>query len=238
MGLEIYYDLHAPTHWLPKRVREIVEEIHDFALTLGFAEVDAVRRNDQEAPKTMVLKEPHDAASPPTVESTEGWSFRTWPGRGCETALFGLCRFPGAIAVNGVEIPTGWGEGWHYHTGCKTQYADRVSREHFLMCHHGVIAILDAFRARDIEVNVRDGSGYWEHRDDTELAKQLDEWNRIVAAVAGAIKDAADELDGVVSPIFSAPDFERMEAEGREDIRRKRQTTEDTPGKGRNRGSS
>ncbi len=50
MGLELYYDLHVPAPWPPERVREIVEEIHKFAFTLGFAEVDPVRLNDPEAP--------------------------------------------------------------------------------------------------------------------------------------------------------------------------------------------
>jgi len=228
MGLEIFYDLHAPANWPNGRVQDIVERVRDFALTLGFAEVDSVLPNNPDAPKTLVIKDPSDAVLPPSVDSTEGWSFRTWPGEGCETALFGLCRFPGNVAVNEVETPTGWGEGWHYHTWCKTQYADRVSREHFLKCHQGVIAILDAFRAEGVEVNVRDGSGYWEHRDDTKLVKQLDDWNRTVAAVAGAIKDAADGSHGtVVSPIFSAPDFERMEAQGHEVIHRNRKKATD-----------
>lgn len=66
-----------------------------------------------------------------------------------------------------------------------------ISREHFAKCHHGVIAILDALRGRGAEVNVRDGSGYWEHRDNAEPARRLNEWNEIVAAVIGAIKDIA-----------------------------------------------
>lgn len=226
MGLEICYDLHAPAFWPDERVREVVEQIHEFALTLGFAEADPVRPNDPKNPRTLVVKESEGAGALPSVQATEGWYFRTWPGKGCETAFFGLCRFRGTVVVDGVEIPTGWGEGWHFHTCCKTQYADRVSREHFMKCHLGVIAILDAFRTNGAEVNVRDGSGYWEHRNDGELAKQLDEWNGIVAAVAGAIKDAADGCEGrVVAPILNAPDFEHLEAQGHEVIQRKRQKT-------------
>jgi hypothetical protein len=189
MGLEIFYDLHAPADWPNARVQDVVEKVHDLSLVLGFAEVDPVLPNDPDESKTLLVKDASDVALLlPRVSSTEGWFFRAWPGEGCETALFGLCYFPRIVTVNGVEMATGWGEGWHFHTWCKTQYADRVSREHFLKCHRGVIAILDAFHANGVEVNARDGSGYWEHRDDAKLLEQLDDWNRIVAATAGATR--------------------------------------------------
>jgi len=129
MGLEIFYELHAPAHWSNGRVQDIVEQVHDFALRLGFAEVDSVLANDPDAPETLLIKDTSDAALPPSVNSTEGWFFRTWPGEGCESAFFGLCRFPGTVAVNGVETPTGWGEGWHYHNYAKREDLEiRTSR--------------------------------------------------------------------------------------------------------------
>ena len=99
MGLEIFYDLHAPAHWSTGRVEDIVEQVHDFALMLGFAEVDSVLPNNPDAPETLLIKDTSDAALPPSVNSTEGWFFRTWPGEGCETAFVGLCRFPGKGSV-------------------------------------------------------------------------------------------------------------------------------------------
>lgn len=74
-----------------------------------------------------------------------------------------------------------------------------------------------------VEVNVRDGSDYWIHRDVAELERRPEEWNRVVATVAGAFKDAADDLPGrVVSPIFTGSDFERLEFEGQAMRRRVR----------------
>ncbi len=223
MGLEIFCDLHAPADWHRDRVLAAIEVAHQTAVGLDFAEVDPIVPNLQDCPETISVQDAPDSLHGLRAKAEDGWIFRTWPGEGCETALFGLCRFPGTVMAGDRLIPTGWGEGWHHHTWCKTQYADRISRGHFLKCHLGIIAILDAFRSAGIEVNVRDGSGFWDHRDQDELIRQLDEWNGTVAAVAGAFKDALDQSAGrVVSPIFSAPDFEHLEAQGHETLRRKR----------------
>ena len=51
----------------------------------------------------------------------------------------------------------------------------------------------------------------------------MEEWNRTVAAFTGAIKDAMGEAgENVMSPILANPDFERLEAEGREMLRARR----------------
>ena len=39
MGLDIFYDLHAPKHWSNDEVRSVVERARKFATTLGFAKV-------------------------------------------------------------------------------------------------------------------------------------------------------------------------------------------------------
>ncbi len=213
MGLEIYYDLHAPAHWTAAQVRTALEAARERALEQGFAEVDEFTEN---APTTLSLKDPPDEGPFLHTTSSIGWQFRTWPGEGCETAFFGLSWFPAAfVAHDGRTVESGWGEGWHYHTGCKTQYADCVSREHFLRCHCGVVAVLDACREAGLETNVRDVSEYWQHRDLAKLHGEIDSWNRTVAAFAGAFKDAMEGAPGdVVAPIFAKSDFEHLEAEG------------------------
>jgi hypothetical protein len=157
------------------------------------------------------------------VDAESGWFFRTWPGERCETAFFGLCRFPGCIVKDGLSIGTGYGKGWHYHTWCKTQYADVVSRAHFLKCHLGVIQILDCLKRSGLVVNVRDGGDYWRSRKLERLIKRLEEMHCAVAALAGAVKDAAESLPGsIVAPITAHKSFERLEAKGVEVMRRKR----------------
>ena len=217
MGLEIFYDLHAPATWSAARVRQTVEAARRRALTLGFAEVDEVERNDATKPETMCVRRlPEDFSRPYlTAEAEDGWFFRTWPGERCETAFFGLCRFPARVEVDGGSVAFGWGPGWHFHTWCKTQYADLVSREHFLKCHLGVIAVLDFFRDRGCRVHVRDGGDYWKSRRVDRLASRLQRMHAVVAAVTGGLKDAGEGVAGqFVAPITGHPQFEHLEAQG------------------------
>lgn len=75
-----------------------------------------------------------------------------------------------------------------------------------------MIALLDAAAALGIEVAVRDDSGYSEHRDETRLLASVDEWNRLVARLAGSLGDAFNSAGlRAGSPIFRHPDFERLE---------------------------
>lgn len=222
MGLEIFYDLHTPATWDRTKVRSAVLAARRHAMTLGFKEVNPVKRNDPARPRTMgVRRLPKDLYV--TADAEDGWFFRTWPGEGCETAIFGLCRFPAHVKVEGRSIAFGWGAGWHFHDGCKTQYADLVSRAHFLKCHLGIISILDFFRAEGCVVRVRDGGDFWKSRRVERLTRRLEEMHAAVAAVAGVFKDAADGLPGaVIAPITMRADFERLEARGRAQLGRRR----------------
>lgn len=215
MGLEIFYDLHAPASWNASKVRRVVEAARKHALTLGFAEVNEVIRNDPKHPRTMGVKRPPKDADFVRAEAIDGWFFRSWPGERCETAIFGLCKFPPRVSVGDRSVAFGWGDGWHFHTWCKTQYAEMVSRAHFLKCHLGVIWVLDFFRSEGCRVAVRDGGDYWKSRRIERLIKRLEEMHARVAAVAGAFKDASEGSGGqVVSPIVEHPRFEKLEAEG------------------------
>ena len=222
MGLEIYYDLHAPASWRTTRVRRVLDETRAFAAELGFSEVGEVVAMDAAAPDSIGMKDPPEGKWP-RAKAIEGWEFRTWPGEGCETAYFGLSRFPPTVELDGDLVPHGWGPGWHYHTWCKTQYADRHGREHFLRCHCGVASVLRHLAEAGCEVNARDGGGYWPTRDLAALKTQIEGWNRTVATFAGRLKDAAgDEHEGkITAPIFERADFERLEAEGEAELRRK-----------------
>ena len=223
MGLEIFYDIHAPDDWSSGRIRSVLSKARDVALGLGFAEVGKVEPNDPDCPKSICLKHCPKQYSYLAVDAESGWFFRTWPGERCETAFFGLCRFPGCIVKDGLSIGTGYGKGWHYHTWCKTQYADVVSRAHFLKCHLGIIQILDCLKRSGLVVNVRDGGDYWKSRKLERLIKRLEDMHCAVAAVAGAVKDAAESLPGaVVAPITAHKNFERLEAKGVEVMRRRR----------------
>jgi hypothetical protein len=68
-----------------------------------------------------------------------------------------------------------------------------------------------------ITCDVSDETGYWENRNIEELARIIRQHNVLIAALTGKIKDDLAE-EGIVSQssIFDYPDFEYLEAEGKQ----------------------
>jgi len=155
-------------------------------------------------------------------------AFEAQPGPGCEPANFGLCRYPAVIEVEDEEhfvrgegfvrptrrIRTGL-TGWHWSSFCKTQYAsnsDCGGVQNFLRCHLAVIKVLDQAKSLGILDEVSDEGDFWEKRDVRALAEEVGQWNEMIAAFAGQLKDqfGAD----FEAPITDFPDFEHLEARG------------------------
>jgi hypothetical protein len=137
-------------------------------------------------------------------------------GADCEWVWLGLCRYPATITVGGKKRATGLGSRWQFAHSTKTQYASLRGWENFVRCHVGAIDLLGEWRGLGGSVKITDEGGYWPRRNLATLRRNLDRLNGIVAAVAGAVKDASEgEGAGPVqSPIFAHPQFERLEAEG------------------------
>ena len=140
-----------------------------------------------------------------------------WPGEGCESARFGLCQYPRRIQVRGGYATTSFKGGWLLQSFCKTQFAGNHSWEHFLKCHKQIISLLDFWRGLGVRVKVNDEGGYWKSRSGKELKQTLGGYDRLLAAVAGAFKDADGGLT-VKSPIFDYKNFERLEHEGQKEF--------------------
>ncbi len=86
----------------------------------------------------------------------------------------------------------------------------------FVRCHLSIVELLDASQKRQLaKVEVNDESDYWDHRDVRKLAETVGEWNEMVAAVAGQLKDAAGGFQ-LEAPITQFSDFEHLEAKGRD----------------------
>jgi hypothetical protein len=172
---------------------------------------------------------PGDGTFSYNVAPTHLIAFETMPGDGCEPANFGLCRYPAFIEIEEEEryvrgqgfirpsrrIRTGL-TGWHWSSFCKTQYASNSKCggvQNFLRCHLAVIRVLDQAKELGILEHISDEGGFWEKRDVRALAEEVGEWNEMIAAFAGRLKDELGE--GVESAITSFPDFEHLEARGR-----------------------
>ena len=136
--------------------------------------------------------------------------FSTWPGEGCEEANFFLARYPASVRCDGRLIPTELA-GWTGRSFCKTQYASTVSMPHFLRCHLTVIAALDRAKELGLSAKVSDEGDYWIKRDIAALAREVGDWNEMIAGLASAL--GAEGVAGI-SPITEHPDFAAMQEAG------------------------
>ena len=238
MGLTIHYNLRSSTR-SPQKARDLVARLRGRALDLPFERVDDIielsgpacnfNRYNREQPHRWLLIQAGQYIDDPKREGysygitpTNVIAFSTWPGQGCEEANFGLCRYPATITVSdpahpGVrrKIHTGLGV-WTWGSFCKTQYAsnpDCGGVNNFLRCHLSVIRMLDHAKELGILQHVSDEGDFWEKRDLEALAREVGEWNEMLAALAGRFKDAVG--DEVLSAIAAFPNFEHLEAAGR-----------------------
>jgi hypothetical protein len=237
MGLSLCYEFRcqAPA----AQARQVVRHLHHLAIEHGFAEVSDVNelREDGSGPpdaettrwlsifgsqygqKTMADGQDVWVPIPPRHVV----AFSILPADGAETAQIGLAAHPAVVEYDhkGTKlfIETGLAGIYSWAQCCKTQYAGLKQHgglPNFLKAHRGLVDLLDQAAATGMSVEVKDDSGYWEHRDDARLADALERWNGLVAAFAGQMKDhlGTDNETGVQGPILTAPDFEHLEAKG------------------------
>ena len=225
MGLTIHFDLIAPPETDAARAHELVRQMR--RLAQGFKQrgrLDDVRPigHEQEAlrwaeeSKTVPHPWSRGCQSSIDIPAEEGFLFFVGVGEDCEPLRLALCRYPKSVMMGGKRYRTKL-PGWRFHGFSKTQFASLHGWAHFRRCHTAVIDLLAAIRRLGLEVTISDEGDYWPGRSLPALRRNLDEMNGIVAAAAGALKDADDgEGGGVQSPIFAHRDFERLEAEGHE----------------------
>jgi len=242
MGLTIHYNLKSTTR-SPKKARELVAHLRGRALDLPFSQVDDIvdlsgedcnfDKRDQDDPLRWLLIQagqyivrlaPGGQEYHYRVFPTHVIAFGTLPGEGCESANFGLCRYPALIEVTDSTSPhrtkrirTGL-SGWRWSSFCKTQYASNPKCggvENFLRCHLAVIRMLDHAKTLGILEEACDEGDFWQNRDVRALVKQVGNWNEISAAFAGELKDLlgarGDQLDAAITKF---PNSEHLEAAG------------------------
>ena len=117
-----------------------------------------------------------------------------------------------------VEFPTRRRGYYSWHSFCKTQYAGNPKlggEANFLKAHLSLIELLDQIQAAGVKLRIRDDSRYARHRDVDRLLRSLRKWDAIVANVVGNLSDAiGNELGSFIAPIKDRPDFEHLEANG------------------------
>lgn len=230
MGLTIHYALHLGSTDRAE-ARRVVERLRQAALNLPFSRVSEL--TEFTGPEADYRTYPTDDSRRYLLVQAAGFlehgdrthdvipseliAFETLPGKGCEPAQFGLCRYPSTIEIDGQPVPTRC-NGWKWESFCKTQYASDPTYggiENFLRCHTALVRLLDSASQLGILADVTDESDYWTHRDTERLAQTVEDWNRMIAGIAGQFKDAAG--GDIEAPIMSYPNFEHLEADARID---------------------
>jgi hypothetical protein len=220
MGLTIHYELSVTQRLSSAVVRELAERTALYARKIGCAEVGEVMRatdDEKSAPLFFHVGKPEDSRFG-HVAPKRGWLVEVWPGEGCESATFGLCKYPSLVPFRAGSVSTGVEYPWQLKGFCKTQYAGEHGWEHFLKCHKQIISLLDFWRQLGVAVEVTDEGEYWQTRSEEKLRSKLQQYDGLVAAVGGMLKDMPNDSGGslsVESPIFDYVNFERLEHEGR-----------------------
>ena len=227
MGLTIHYRLaYTPICGWSFRAtyaRQAVEEAREIALKMkqqkAFDAVGPIRWDDECRRWNREFYEfpvPRRANSHYLVEPLPavGSLFEIHPGRDCEPFWIGLCRYPKTHSAYGQKFHVPHGPEWRLKGFSKTQYASLHGWEHFRRCHVAIVDFLDALRPLGFDVEISDEGGYWPHRNEGALREEVGMMNNVIAAAAGARKDAFEDGGGVEAPIFAHPQFERLEAEG------------------------
>lgn len=240
MGLTISYTLTSDAA-SAEDARALVEQLRNRARDLPFAEVgEIIPLQGQPAydPQNLDRDDPHKWLKTQAchllrykIGRDEAWAqvppenliaFTVRPGDGCEPANFGLCRFPTTIPHNGRQVPTQL-DGWHWWSFCKTQYASNPAcggLPNFLRSHVGLVRLLDHAAEIGILAEANDEGGYYEKRDAAALVTEIENWNKMIAGAVGAMKDTLESLGQDArtfeSEITKYPDFEHLEAKGRE----------------------
>lgn len=147
--------------------------------------------------------------------------FEIHPGRDCEPLWIGLCRYPKTQWAYGRDFRVPRGPTWRLKCFSKTQYASIHGWEHFRRCHVAILDFLAALRPLGFDVKIKDEGHYWPRRSERKLREEVGMMNRVIAAAAGAMKDAFDD-GSIQAAIFAHPQFERLEAEGSDLLAKRR----------------
>ncbi len=224
MGLTVHFEFTANADVDASRARQIVAGWHRIALNSkqeGLVEDVLPIASDVEtlhrfAKDMLILPVPgeEDTSTGVEIRPMAGSIFLVMIGKDCEPLRLGLCRYPTTVRSGGREIPTGKPGRRRIAGFCKTQFASLHGWEYFQRCHCAVVHLLAACRTPAVSVRITDEAGYWPRRSLSKLRQNVDRMNELLAATAGALKDAANSPDAIQSPIFRHKTFERLEAQG------------------------
>src|ERR1035438_2442612 len=244
MGLTIHYSLEAQGR--EAHARKLIHALHQTALDLPFKELGQIvelsgdqcdsNQRDREDPLRWLLIQADETVEIPAQGRVMGGqtfrsyqrvrplrliAFTAWPGEGCESSNFGLCKFPAVVDSERGPLKTRL-SGWRWSSFCKTQYSPDPKCggvANFLQCHLTVIAMLDKAKELGCVMEVNDEGDFWQKRDLKALDQEIGSWNEMIAALGGRVKDlVGDGQLGVEAPITQYANFEQLELAGQDKL--------------------
>ncbi len=224
MGLTIHYKLKGPVRTTDAKIWALVGAMRTRAVAMKRAgrveAVGAIKSGAKDflwLSEWVMIREDEHTTRGVEVPVVKGYVFTVTLGEGSEPLRLGLCQYPARVRDRSTgRMRVVRGTGWRLSAFCKTQYASLQGWKNFHRCHTAAVDLLAGLGELGLRVEISDEGDYWPGRDEAGLRRKIDEYNGIVAAFAGMMKDAGDE-DGnvpVQSPIFAHPQFERIEAAG------------------------
>ncbi|MBK8205626.1 MAG: hypothetical protein IPK87_02410 [Planctomycetes bacterium] len=229
MGLVIHWTWK--TDFSRDDARRITQRLFEYASTLGFkhcfepVEIDWSREPADENEIFLRMRSQwtthHEYEVNGIRESTGDlieptWSicfFATDPG--AEPAFFGFGDYPTAWKHRGEDLPTE-ARGLSWMNFAKTQYAslpDDGGEPNFMAAHLRIIKVLDEAVRLGVPLEVVDDGEFWTTRDENHLLAKLRQYNGLIAAFAGHMKDTLGS-DAIEAPIRGHQHFESLEARG------------------------
>ncbi|HUG12619.1 MAG TPA: hypothetical protein VMM36_16505, partial [Opitutaceae bacterium] len=206
MGLTINFALRAVIDTGEAGVADIVAKMHRTACRFQregrIDRVGAVRAASADMfglSEYLIVELPDDPHTSRGIEvpPAQGRVFHVSLAPGCEPLLLGLCRYPTEVPDRATgRVRRVRRTGWRISGSCKTQYASLRGWEPFRRCHTAAVDLLVAIRSLGVRVKVCDEGGYWPGGDESSLRASVERMNRLVAGMAGALRDASDEEDG------------------------------------------
>jgi len=215
MGLTIHYRLKYDE----REPKKILERLRQRAMDLPFAEVSPKvyhfkgrladwQNHGRDSIFTWALiqatenveHEEYGRKYYIEVLPKEVYLFNAWPGEECEEANFGLAKYPATVDFHGKRLRTNLGDSWRWNSFCKTQYASKVSLEHFLRCHYAVCLLLKEAEKLGLLARVNDEGNFWDSWDFEALAREVSGWNHMIQDAVDRLKATFGDKN-VLSPI-------------------------------------
>ena len=173
MAISVYYELVAPESFSESDVVRVLEASRKRAISQQFGVVSALNRQVAGPQLAFCIENPFQTGAAVKVIPLRGFWYRIQLAHSTDSAIIGLCRFPAIVRINGHDVSSGMGQGWHFQSSCRTQNPTQREFQGFRKRHAGLLDLLRTIQTLGIETEVEDDGSYWATNDESILESQF-----------------------------------------------------------------